>query len=549
MFKSLTLENFKAFGERVTIPMAPITLLFGPNSAGKSSILQSLNLLKQTRENPDGDILLARSENGYADLGSFQELLFDHDLARDLVIRVDVSVNVGNGVAMRRVPSGISDLGLEMSFSRRGDNDEIALNRLRLFTNLGNDALAEFLKTDDSTAARQAARMQYRYDRRSVLKSYRAFRCTGVSPNASLWSAYHPSLLSHRAALSECLTYLKDSLRLPESPSELTDPLDDTVATNVIQDQVNRGLDQHLLFLSRDFSLDEYITWMQQQQIGRLIGVDAFVPTGVIALRETPDTSLDGLVRNSDRHSDRRLLAACNYLDIASLTGIAGALLERNLSSLFPLGPFRKPPARWYVFTGTTPVDVGRQGHLLPDLLLRNRFILEETNRWLANLNIHYEISPRPLGHSASDLFEVRLRDTRRDRDVDVGLADVGFGISQILPFVVQSLASRNQIISVEQPEVHIHPRLQADLGDLLIAAIREPRNNQFLIETHSEHLVLRLQRRIRERQLEPEMVSIIFVERGPGGSKVRSLRLDQEGDFIDDLPGGFFPERLNELR
>ena len=74
MLRSIQLENFKAFGQRTFIPLAPITLIFGQNSAGKSSILQSLNLLKQTRESRDVEaLLLPRTENGFVDLGSFQE--------------------------------------------------------------------------------------------------------------------------------------------------------------------------------------------------------------------------------------------------------------------------------------------------------------------------------------------------------------------------------------------------------------------------------------------------------------------------------------------
>ena len=70
-------------------------------------------------------------------------------------------------------------------------------------------------------------------------------------------------------------------------------------------------------------------------------------------------------------------------------------------------------------------------------------------------------------------------------------MPDVGFGVSQLLPFIVQSLVAEKQIISIEQPEVHVHPKLQADLGDLLAAAIKKENPNQFLIETHSEHLIL----------------------------------------------------------
>jgi len=88
VLRSIVLENFKAFGQRTVVPLAPITLLYGQNSAGKSSILQSLSLLKQSRENSDGQVvLLPRSDNGI-DLGSFQEMLFDHDLKRVLTIRI-----------------------------------------------------------------------------------------------------------------------------------------------------------------------------------------------------------------------------------------------------------------------------------------------------------------------------------------------------------------------------------------------------------------------------------------------------------------------------
>jgi predicted ATPase len=212
------------------------------------------------------------------------------------------------------------------------------------------------------------------------------------------------------------------------------------------------------------------------------------------------------------------------------------------------MGPSRRPPERWYIFTGTSPQDVGYRGDLLPDLLFRRPEIIDEANEWLGRLEIGYKIKVQSVGERSRDLFEVRLIDQRRGREVDVALSDVGFGISQILPFIVQSLAGERQIITIEQPEVHIHPRLQADLGDLLAATVREPRNHRFVIETHSEHLVLRMQRLIRDEQLTPNDVSIIYVSRGVNGSRAERLRLDENGDFIDDWPGGFFPERLREL-
>jgi hypothetical protein len=286
------------------------------------------------------------------------------------------------------------------------------------------------------------------------------------------------------------------------------------------------------------------VDWMIQNQSDTYVALDGFIP--VYAGRETDQSSLDTLLACSQA----RVIGHREWIpDVGFSSVIAGRAVDEALSSLFPLGPFRKPPSRWYIFTGTTPQDVGYQGHLLPDLLFRQPTLLTNTNTWLNNLDIGYEIAIRSLGDTSTDLFELRLVDKRRQPTVDVGLSDVGFGISQILPLIVQSLAASNQIISIEQPEVHIHPKLQADLGDLFIEAIKEPRRNQFIIETHSEHLALRLLRRVREKKLSPSDISVLFVSRGPEGATVQPLRLDDEGDFIDDFPGGFFPERLRELR
>jgi predicted ATPase len=146
------------------------------------------------------------------------------------------------------------------------------------------------------------------------------------------------------------------------------------------------------------------------------------------------------------------------------------------------------------------------------------------------------------------DLFELRLVDTQRSGSEDVSLTDVGFGLSQLLPFIVQSLAKTDQIITIEQPEVHIHPKLQADLGDLVLESNRSQNNNQFLIETHSEHLILRFQRLIRGKRLKPNEISVLYVARGEQGSTVAQIRFGDDGSFIDTWPGGFFPERIREL-
>ena len=150
--------------------------------------------------------------------------------------------------------------------------------------------------------------------------------------------------------------------------------------------------------------------------------------------------------------------------------------------------------------------------------------------------------------------------------------SDIGVGVSQILPVVVAALdPDRPEITAIEQPELHVHPRMQVELGDLFVAALDRPisgidaltdQSRQpggiFLIETHSEHLILRLLRRIEETHsgelpegkpaLKPDQVSVVFLEQADGEVRATRLRIDETGEFIDRWPQGFFNERSAEL-
>ncbi|MBP7711459.1 MAG: AAA family ATPase [Gammaproteobacteria bacterium] len=146
---------------------------------------------------------------------------------------------------------------------------------------------------------------------------------------------------------------------------------------------------------------------------------------------------------------------------------------------------------------------------------------------------------------SGGVLEELVLRDVRKNTIVTH--RDVGIGISQVLPVLVLAYGSRGKLLAMEQPEIHLHPALQAELGDVFIEAALRERKNTFILETHSEHLILRLMRRIREGKISPNDVGVVFVEPLARGSRFIELRIDEEGDFIDEWPGGFFEESFHE--
>ncbi len=126
-----------------------------------------------------------------------------------------------------------------------------------------------------------------------------------------------------------------------------------------------------------------------------------------------------------------------------------------------------------------------------------------------------------------------------------VTIADVGFGISQLLPVIVQFVVGRGCVVMIEQPELHIHPALQSEIADLLIEARS---GNVALIETHSEHVLLRLLRRIKEDKVGAKDVSVQHIHRNCAGSSVEAIGVGSGGELLDPWPAGFFREREKEL-
>ena len=529
MLHALELENFKAFGERTCIPFAPITLIFGENSAGKSTILQALNLLKQTLESREtGALLLPRTENGIVDLGSFQEMLFDHDLKRTLSIRVETKLN--------------RELAIEFNFKRPSLEAEVLLDQIQIYDGKPSKCIARFQPSGTTVDPRDLWMMMGSFrDRRGLSPAkLAAVKCVWLTKATEYWKPEFEWCQKNKdkilSWISEEKSDLADHLK---HQTDMEDSSEQEDSSEEFQKRLN-SLSEDFKFFSSDFDLKTYISKRRKEKMNTILGVQGFLLVGIISRERY--SWIAGTPPLLNRQSDK------TEFDIAQMAMTAGYALERTLEALFPIRPFRRLPERWYIFTGTAPQHVGYQGDLLPDLLLRRPELVDETNEWLEKLNIGHKLTVKSMGADSGDLFEVRLIDTRRKGHVDAALPDVGFGISQLLPFIVQSLVSEGQIISIEQPEVHVHPKLQADLGDLLAAAIKEPRQNRFIVETHSEHLILRLQRLVRKRVLNPEDISVIYVSRRPEGAKAEQLRLDEDGDFIDEWPNGFFLERLREL-
>ena len=553
MLHALELENFKAFGKRAHIPFAPITLIFGENSAGKSTILQALYLLKQTLESRNiGAPLLPHPYNSIVDLGNFKEMLFDHDLKRTLSICVETTIN--RSYETSQLPYRENTITVEFRFKCSAVDAEILLDEIGIYSRQSSECIAKFQPLNTTEKPEEFwARMGFSphgLDDIPLPSKSSAIECIWLTKEPQYWESEFEWCKENKEEIRNQFEHQKSHLEEQLLQGE-TDEENDSgkqKSSNKAGQELNAwnlkeidSLSVALEFLTSGFDLETYISKRYQEEMNTVLALEGPLPVRSISM-ET----------KSFIEKSRSVLYArpddIKVFHIAELVIEAGKALEQTLGDLFPIRPFRSLPQRYYIPTGATPWHVGYWGHLLPDLLSGHPRLVKQTNEWLKQLDIDYMLEVKSVGADPGDPFALRLIDTRRKEPVNVALPDVGFGISQLLPFIVQSLVPTNQIISIEQPEVHVHPKLQADLGDLLAEAIKESSRKRFIIETHSEHLILRLQRLVRKKQIKPEDVAVIYVSRGSEGAKAQRLHLDEDGDFIDEWPNGFFAERLREL-
>ena len=234
---------------------------------------------------------------------------------------------------------------------------------------------------------------------------------------------------------------------------------------------------------------------------------------------------------------------------------------ENLFSQIAYLGPLREYPQRSYIWSGERPQDVGLSGEeAIPALLAAraegltsprlvkvrrsHKPIEQRILEWLQKMELIDSFSLEPIAENRRD-YEFRVKKNRTGSEVLI--TDVGFGVSQLLPVLVLCYyVPEYSTIILEQPEIHLHPKVQSDLADVLIDVVKN-RNVQIILESHSEHLLLRLMRRIAEERISADETALYFCQINDGASEIEHLNMDEYGN-IRNWPQDFFGDSTGEL-
>ena len=575
MLSEYQIHNFKAFANQEKIPIRPITLIYGQNSSGKSSVLQSLLLLKQTLQEATDPQTLLLAKGNFVDLGNFSQYINNHDLDKSFSFKVFFDLDTeqimgGDSKFLSKYLSANSLLGLEISFKYDKEFSKIKFDHVDLFVgdklrpllsyipNIAEDDNGIILNIDESEINFKHSFWQFWWQEfkldfskmllseiRDILERKEIIRLSARVSQKKVGN----ELQKQKDVLKPKIEQLDYELK--EIKSKVEDQGIGKLQIDGLESELSDLDNQYLLFdtlLQLQVRFQKYSLQQAQEDFVVALKYSHYVLCRHFLLNEVGDWQYD-LSEPRSEYLSLVYKKTGAFQPVLDLTIKASTLLRGYLDNLVYIRPLRANPERLYIFGGNNGEQVGQGGKNLADVLYTKPDVLNAVNKQFELFDLGYEIKISNFKDEEtsdlSDVFAIRLID--RYTKVNVSLLDVGFGISQILPVIIQSVLSRNKTIVIEQPEIHIHPRLQAQLGSLLAESVKSF-GNRFIIETHSEHLLLRLQKLIRNGELSHEDIAVVYVDRGKNGSQCLELRIDSEGDFIDEWPNGFFDEGFNEM-
>ena len=571
---AFSIANFKAFAASQRIPLRPITLIYGANSAGKSSAIHALALAHHAIETGELDTQRTKIGGESIDLGGFRQYVHRRERGRQVelgfeldpanlsgrtaellrsVRRIDVELAIGQGIASNQMPL----FGDEVRIT-----DPEGGTHLERFELRADDVLLLSMSAR-STGLLGINRIDHNHPllaelfRQHLIWSGRRREFREKSPDtfSMLLDRLVPDITARRRGLFPRIELVSDQ-------KDKDDLVDAFVPLNALRDLIERfstTFEAEIRRLSYLGPLRSYpprhLVFSQQDDPNRYAG-------GGYAwdvVRDDPEVRflVNKWLGDPERLKTPYELQVRDLLPADLVSGEVRGKLRKALHDLLASLLDGMDAHQMVDLSLLAPrlaeriaeLDPGNQDDLIPEIEELVSSLSDEdelSERWVEEI----------VAARSEALQQLVLIDKRTG--TPVSHRDVGIGVSQVLPVLVSAYASKNKLLAIEQPEIHLHPALQAELGDVFLESALGDNDNTFLIETHSEHLLLRILRRIRETsdgelpdglsEVDPDDVAVLYVQPGSDNTEVIEIPVTADGEFGRAWPGGFFAERAEEL-
>lgn len=595
-FTGITIENFKGIKGPVHIPLGPMTLLFGANSAGKSTVGHALQYFHHVLETADPDVHQTTIGGSSVDLGGFQNIVYKHELDRSIRItlhrfdRLHTESYLDDTGSEKRVPDGNTTRYWpyeDCDFGARLGEAEFAVRIT--------------CSWDSKLSKPWVERYEVFIDREPI-----AAVVQGPSPSDK---ASNPTPTVYISDIHPLLVDMND-LDKDDPMRDVHEYIQDIFGGDVSLD--SESADAQPPWMRFDIEgepLDLSIfddLGDSGEASGEASGEPQLVPRQKGTFRAWQlssviwpwgDVEFAEFARTSDEDDPiRKVEGELFYSAVAQLVAGPGHAILKALRGTRYIGPLRDVPRKEFRSAGDTPCADWSAGgaawdllHYEDDVAFPQESLLLKINQALrVSLGTQYRLVKRKrlLVDSEGNIIQALrlLRKAYEERDGDylakvvleplltqpymsqlmlvddetdteVNISDVGVGISQLVPVLVGALAPGATLLAVEQPELHVHPALQSKMGDVFLDAVGSIPN--VLIETHSEHLILRVLRRIREVSesgeshwvpAKPRNIQVVYLRSEDEQTRAYPLEITEDGDFATDWPDGFFTEREEDL-
>jgi predicted ATPase len=561
MLTRLRFQNYRAYAKG-DFAIKPITVLVGANSIGKTSALQLPLILKQTASVSHKNYRSALKIHGReANIGDPKNLFFNQSIDRPLELSCEFIS---------------APLFMDLTQRFQSDFHDFLALTVEYYAYLSNVAGSKIKKSQPSEKIVQAFRNKRTRDLLSDEEFFSIKEFLGAHsklfdelPKETLpppFAFRYPLNRSGTRYLRKGVEYARVSTTDLERYFHFLKALKHSVTSRNFTFSVKISFDQKMSSGDGDQSEPKQLT-VSELAIGHRTDdiirahfdggslsklssslVERKMFDGILRALDpvvTPASSIFSVFSPTETiDSNHHFTEFVRGLFCTFQDAVGSLFSEKKIGHI---GPLRAHPKRFY-FLDTAEAGAS-EGNLLVESLREDPQLRDKVNNWLAAFSINISVA-----QLEQIIFRLSVRNEGHAFDLDI--TDVGFGISQILPILVEGFgAPLDKVILIEQPEIHLHPKMQGELADLFIdisnvkAAKDEAdaKRRYLVIETHSEYFLSRLRRRISEGKISHSDVAVYFVERAKerAGSIIQGVHMPPSGDFA--WPEEFFEDDLED--